>query len=220
MKILITTPSSRIGRRVLNELLAPEFSVRIIARHLARLPENILEQVEVVQGSTDEAATLRRALDGVEALFWRVPSAPFQEENVQGHHERFTRAACEAVRVMGIPRVVAISATVTRFAPNAAPDSGPRAMEAILNESGAAIRHLRCVPSVENLLSPIPENSGRFSSFVPKRFPIRMAAASDISDVALRWLARRDWEGIRAIEVPGPEDRCQGQAQMMSAASA
>ena len=70
MKILVTNPTGRIGRKLVPELLAPEFSVRMIVRDPARLPEEIRQQVEVVRGSTDDAATLRRALDGVEALFW------------------------------------------------------------------------------------------------------------------------------------------------------
>ena len=71
MKILITTPGAGIGRRVLWELLAPEFDVRVIARDPAKLPEEIREQAEVVQGSTSDANTLRRALEGVDACaFW------------------------------------------------------------------------------------------------------------------------------------------------------
>ena len=60
MKILITTPAGNIGRNVLRELLAPEFSVRVIARDPARLPGEIREQVEAVRGSTDDPAALSR----------------------------------------------------------------------------------------------------------------------------------------------------------------
>src|SRR6266702_9001376 len=97
MKILITTPTGNIGRRVLVELLAPEFSVRVISRDPSRLPEEIREQVEVVRGSTDETATLRRALDGVEALFWCVPTESLQETDVRSHYERFARAGSQAI---------------------------------------------------------------------------------------------------------------------------
>src|SRR5213593_511353 len=88
MKILVTTPTGNIGRKVVPELLAPEFSVRVIVRDPARLPVEIRDQVEVVRGSTDDAATLRRALDGVEALFWCVPTESLQTVNVRNHYER------------------------------------------------------------------------------------------------------------------------------------
>src|SRR5216117_2101220 len=110
MKILVTTPAGAIGRRVLGELLAPEFSVRVIVRDPARLPEEIREQVEVVRGLTDDPATLRQALHGVEALFWCVPTESCRETNVQRYYERFAWAGWQAIRQAGTPRVVTISA--------------------------------------------------------------------------------------------------------------
>src|SRR5262245_56255578 len=110
MKILITAPTGKIGRKIVPELLAPEFSVRVVVRDPARLPEEIRQQVEVVRGSTDDPATLHRALDGVEALFWCVPTEPLLEVNVRWHYERFASAAFQALRKAGTPRVVTISA--------------------------------------------------------------------------------------------------------------
>src|SRR4030095_5609509 len=98
MKILVTTPAGNIGRKVLSELLAPEFTVRVITRDPTRLPEGILEQVEAVPRSPDDPAALRRAWIGVEALFWCVPTESTQETDVRGHYERFARAASQAVR--------------------------------------------------------------------------------------------------------------------------
>src|SRR6266496_2338743 len=152
MKILVTTPAGNIGRKVLRELLAPEFSVRVIAREPARLPGEIREQVEAVRGSTDDPAALRRALEGVESLFWCVPTESLQETNVRGHFERFARAASRAVREAGTPRVVTISVGGKGVARNAGPISALHAMEDLLNESGAAIRHLRCGSFMENFL--------------------------------------------------------------------
>ena len=90
MKILVTTPTGNIGRKMVPELLAPEFSVRVIVRDPDRLPAEIREQVEVIRGSIDDAPTLRRALDGVEALFWCVPSQPLQETDARSYYERFS----------------------------------------------------------------------------------------------------------------------------------
>src|SRR3989442_10312533 len=214
MKILVTTPTGNIGRKVVPELLAPEFSVRVIAREPARLPEEIVDQVEVVRGSTDDTATLRRVLDGVEALFWCVPTELLQETDVRSHYERFARAGSQAIREAGTPRVVTISAGGKGLARNAGPISGLHAMEDILNESGAAIRHLRCGLFMENFLCqvrPIRE-SGILSYPMPGHIPIPMVAVSDIADAALRWLVRRDWMGIAGVAVHGPEDLSYSQA--------
>src|SRR5688572_13732979 len=110
MKILVTNPTGRIGRRILPELLAPEFSVRVIARDPARLPVDSRQRVEIVRGSMDDAATLRHALQGVEAMFWCVPTEPLQVTNVELHYERFSCAAWKAIRETRTPRVVTISA--------------------------------------------------------------------------------------------------------------
>ena len=208
MKILITNPTGKIGRRIVPELLAPEFSVRVIVRDPARLPEEIREQVEVVRGSTDEAVTLRRALDGVEAMFWCVPTESLQETDVERHYERFACAGWQAIRQAGTPRVVTISAGGKGRARNAGPISGLHAMEEILNDSGAAIRHLRCGLFMETFLSQARTNPGqRLISYpMPGHIPVPMTAVTDIADAALRWLVRRDWGGIEGVAVHGAED--------------
>src|SRR6188508_3347329 len=106
MKILITTPTGRIGRRIVREVIAPEFSVRVIVRDPAKLPDGIREDVEIIRGSMDDADVMRRALDGVEAMFFCVPMESRQEKDVCGHYERFARVAARAVRAAGTPRVV------------------------------------------------------------------------------------------------------------------
>jgi uncharacterized protein YbjT (DUF2867 family) len=208
MKILVTNPTGRIGRRIVPELLAPEFTVRVIARDPARLPEEIRQQVEVVRGSTDDAATLRQALDGVEAMFWCVPTASLQETDVERHYERFACAGWQAIREARTPRVVTVSAGGKAFSRKAGSISGLHAMEEILNESGAAIRHLRCGWFMENFLSQARSirEQGLVTYPMAGHVAIPMTAVTDIADAALRWLVRRDWEGIEGVPVHGPED--------------
>src|SRR5258708_1009419 len=139
MRILVTAPSGKSGRIVVRELLAPEFSVRVLTRDPGRLPEGILEQVEAVCGSTDDATTLRQALRGIEALFWCVPGATFEGTDLRARYECFARAGCRAIREAGTPRVVTISAVGKGLTRAGSPLSWLHAMEDILNESGAAI---------------------------------------------------------------------------------
>ena len=213
MKILITNPTGRIGSRIVPELLAPEFSVRVIARDPARLPVATREQVEVVRGSTDDAATLQQALEGMEVLFWCVPTESLQETKVEQHYERFACAAWRAFRQARTPRVVTISAGGKGRARRASLISGLHAMEEILNESGAAIRHLRCGLFMENFLSQLSSIEQGFISYpMPGHIPIPMTAVTDVADTALRWLVGRDWEGIKEVAVHGPEDLSYNQA--------
>jgi uncharacterized protein YbjT (DUF2867 family) len=186
MKILITTPGGTFGRKIIPELLAPEFAVRVITRNPLRLPSEIREQVEIVRGSLDNSNTLREALDGVDALFWCIPHAPFQGRNIQSHCERFARAVSQAIREAETPRVVSISAS---------PISALHAAEEILNDSGAAIRHLRCDWFSVNFSVPVTAD-----------IPGRNTAVTHIADLALRLLVRTDWSGVEALSIPGPHD--------------
>jgi uncharacterized protein YbjT (DUF2867 family) len=214
MKILVTTPAGKIGRRVLCELLAPDFSVRVITREPERLPAEIREQVEVVRGSSDDPALLRRALDGVEAVFWCVPPEDLQERHVELHYEGFACAAWQAIRQAGTPRVVTISAVGKTDAQHAGRISGLHAMEEILNESGAAIRHLRCGLFMDNFHREAAWliQRGLLSYPVPGHVPVPMVAVADIANFALKYLVRRDWTGIAGIAVHGPEDLSYGEA--------
>jgi uncharacterized protein YbjT (DUF2867 family) len=214
MRILVTNPTGRIGRRVLPELLAPEFSVCALLRDPSRQPEEIRDQIDIVRGSAQDAVALRQALDGVEALFWCVPTESMKESDIERHYERFACSAWDAIRRARTPRVVTISALGNETARNAGPFSGLHAMEAILNESGVAIRHLRCGFFMENLVPQVPSicEHGLFSFPMPGNIPIPVTAVKDIADAALRALVRRDWTGIETVSVHGPENLSWNQA--------
>jgi uncharacterized protein YbjT (DUF2867 family) len=214
MRILVTTPTGNIGRIVVQELLAPEFSVRVVVRDPERLPEEVRAQLEVIHGSMDDAATLRRALDGAEALFFCVPAESNLETNLREHYERFACATAEAIREAKTPRVVTISAVGKGRARAAGPISELHTMEDILNGSGAAIRHLRCGAFMESFLGQAQSiaERGVISHPMPGHVAIPMVAGADVADVALRWLVRRDWNGIASVAVHGPEDLSFNQA--------
>jgi uncharacterized protein YbjT (DUF2867 family) len=189
MKILITTPGGMIGRTIIPELLAPEFAVRVISRNPHRLPTEIRRQVHIVRGSIDNSGVLREALDGVDALFWCIPRPPIQEINLRAYHERFARAASQAICEADTPRVVSISAN---------PISALHATEEILNDSGAAIRHLRCDWFTGNFSTP--------ATALPADIPVTTTVVTHIADLALRLLVRTDWSGVEALSIPGPDD--------------
>jgi uncharacterized protein YbjT (DUF2867 family) len=207
MKILVTNPTGRIGSRILRELIAPEFTVRVIVRDPTRLPLEIRRQVELVRGSADDPSTLRWAVEDIESLFWCVPPESMRETNVVGHYERFAHAGSAAIREAQIRRVVTVSADGEVSARRASPITGLHAMEEILNQSGASIRHLRCGWLFDNLLNQLASirQRRRFSHSLPGHLPLPMVSVSDVVDTALRWLVRRDWEGIESLTMHSRE---------------
>ena len=214
MKILVTTPTGRVGQEVLRELLAPEFEVRVILRNPERLPVETRDQLEIVRGSIEDGALLGQSLHGVDSLFWCIPSVGIQEHNVREYYRRMARAASQAVREAQTPRVVSISTIGNGLAPDGGPIAALHEMEEILNRSGAAIRHLRCGSFMENFLKLAPQlaEHGYFSYPIPGNIPVPMVAVRDVADAALRWLVRRDWDGVDAVGVHGPEDLSYNQA--------
>jgi uncharacterized protein YbjT (DUF2867 family) len=206
MKILITDPNGHVGRKLIPELLGPEFSVRVIARDTSCLPRHMLERVEVVRGSTDDFATLHRALDGVEAMLWCVPSESVELENFRDRYQRLARVACQAIHASRTPRVVTISASGNPVGPGADSISAARAMEEILNHSGAAVRHLRSGWFMDNFQQQAHRICGQgvLAYPIPGHIPLPMVAARDIAEAALQRLVRRDWAGIRTVSILGP----------------
>jgi uncharacterized protein YbjT (DUF2867 family) len=208
MMILITTPTGNVGSRVLRDLAQREpGAARVIVRHPEKLPPEIRESVEVITGSHDDPATLIRALEGVDAMFWCQPDT-ITAEDYYGFYRDFASAGCEAIRQQQTPRVVVLSATGGTFNGQAGPITALHQMEDILSRSGAHLRFLRCGSFFENFLWQIDalRNAGTFYYPMAGDVAHPMVASDDIGEAAARWLTRTDWTGIDAIQVLGPAD--------------
>ncbi len=205
--IVITTPTGRIGRHVVRELMNAGKSVRVVVRNPDKLDADVRAYVEIAQGSIDHVELLAQALDRAEALFWCVPESHTQE-NLQDYYLHFANAAATAIRQAGTPRVVAVSSGGKGRSKHAGPISALHAMEEVLNTTGAAIRYLRCGNFMENFLwqlEPITDQGVFFYPF-PADLPIPMVATEDIGITAAQWLLHRDWSGQIGVGVHGPAD--------------
>jgi uncharacterized protein YbjT (DUF2867 family) len=207
MKILITSPLSSIGRRVLPELLAPEFSVRALVPNPNWLPDEIRDRVQVVPGSADNGTTLRRALAGVEALLWCVPRDLFHAPRTPGQIEWSARVVSRAIKEAGTARVVAVWADGIGSDENFGSCGHSQAVEQILNESGASICHLGAAWSMENLLEQAGSilQAGLITYPMARDRQLPMTALADVAEVALSKLVRRDWTGVERLAVNGPQ---------------
>jgi uncharacterized protein YbjT (DUF2867 family) len=66
--IVITTPTGDIGHQVLQRVIQGSESVRAIARDPSRIPQEIRQRIEVIQGSHGDAAPVEKALTGADSL--------------------------------------------------------------------------------------------------------------------------------------------------------
>ena len=204
--IVVTTPTGRIGRRLVSLLLESGSDIRVIVRDASQLDAAVRENVEVVEGSHSDAAVLDAALPGADALFWLVPPNPRAPSALE-HYLHFARAGAAAIRRHDVPRFVSVTSAGHGWTEPAGVLSAAFAMDAELATSGAAYRALSLPFYMENLLGQLDAmlERGAFTLTCAPDQPLAMIATSDISAYAAGLLTGLSWEGQRNLPVFGPD---------------
>ncbi|SEF21482.1 Uncharacterized conserved protein YbjT, contains NAD(P)-binding and DUF2867 domains [Amycolatopsis pretoriensis] len=202
----MTTPTGQVGRRLVRHLLAGGTGVKVVVRDAARLDDDVRERVGVVEGSHDDPAVLDAALPGATALFWLVPPNP-AAASAEEHYLTFARAGSEAVRRHGVRHVVAVSSAGHGWAKPAGVLSAAFAMDAELQESGAAYRAVSPPFYMENLLGQLAaiRERGTFSLTCAGDQPLATIATRDIAATAADLLADLSWTARADVPVFGPD---------------
>ncbi len=210
--IVVTAPTSSIGRQLLDHLLGepggtPGEAVRVIARDPSRLPERVREQAEVVQGSHSEAAVVDKAFAGAQTVFWLVPADP-TAPSVDEAYSGFARAGLRAFAEQGVERVVGISSVGRGLTVPAGNITATLAMDDAIARTGVAYRALTMPTFMDNLLRQAAAIRDRGVISVPmagdRKLPT--VATRDIAAVAARLLLDHTWTGVAEVPVLGPED--------------
>jgi uncharacterized protein YbjT (DUF2867 family) len=205
--IVLTTPTGRIGRRVLERVLArTDEPVRVIARNPDALPADAADRVEIVAGSHGDPAVIDAALRGADALFWLTPP-PWRAERLEDAMEGLARPAAEAVRRHEVRHVVAAS-NLGRGVPG---ESGlvrhGLAVEDIFAATGAAFRAITLPGFFDNLLNDVATlRDGSLRGVLRPGHKTPLVAADDIADVVTGLLIDRSWSGQEDRPILGPED--------------
>ena len=77
MTVLVTGGTGFVGPKIVHALRAEERPVRVLARKPERHSELRAWGCEIVQGDMTDTASLRRAVDGAEAVVHLVALAPY-----------------------------------------------------------------------------------------------------------------------------------------------
>ena len=218
--IVITAPTSAIGRQVLENILESGEAIRVIARDPSRIPRHIRERVEIVQGSHGDADVVRRAFEGADAVFWLVPPNP-ASKSIEATYLDFTRPASEAFKAAGVRRVVGVSALGrgTGFEGNAGLVTVSLAMDDLIASTGVGYRALTMPSFMDNILRQVEpiRNLGMFLSPLTGDRKHPTCATRDIAAVAARLLLDHSWSDVEEVPVLGPENLSQeDMAQIMS----
>ena len=205
--IVVTTPTGNIGRHVVQHLLNAGEAVRVVARDPDRLPQDVRDRAEVVEGSHGDAAVIDRALQGADAVFWLCPPTPSATPEAQT--VEFTRPAAEAIRGRGTPRIVAATTLGrgTAWADRAGMATASIRMVDLLRGTGAAVRGLALPAFMDNALqqvATIREGVMRGAIGADRKLP--HTATGDTAAAAAGLLRDRTWTGQEDVPVLGPEE--------------
>lgn len=207
--IVITAPTGKIGHRVLGHVLAAGHPVRVIARDPARLPADVRDRVEVVEGSHGDPQVVARAFKGADALFWLLPTDR-HAASVDEAYSGFTRPAAEAIRDHGVGRVVDVSALGrhTPYAGRAGNVTASLAMDDLIAGTGVAFRALASSSFMDNVLRQARsiKEQGLLHDAVAPGLALPAVATRDIAAVAARLLLDPTWTGQEEVPLLGPED--------------
>ena len=210
MSIVIATPTGHIGSRLVRRLLDAGERLVLLARDPRKLDAAVRERVTVRQGALQDAAFVREATAGADALFWLTPSHEASPD-VWGWYRQMGASAAGAVEG-GVRHVVTLSSQGAHHREGLGPVSGLRMVEdavtAAAERAGAAVRHLRPGFFFENFaaqLGPIREAGAVFFP-APTDWPIAMIATEDIAERAAALLRDRTWSGTGVVPLHGPRD--------------
>jgi len=114
LKILLTGATGFLGSHLLPLLAGSGHSLRVLARGEAPVAEAL--GAEVVRGALQDRAVLRRALDGVEALYHLAGQVDFDPRDPAALfdlHVQGTRALLEEAHAAGVRRAILASSSGT-----------------------------------------------------------------------------------------------------------
>ena len=214
--IVVTASTGRIGRHVMNELLAAGTPIRLIVRDASKLTGSIRDRVTMVEGSHGDAGVMNRGLEGADALFWLPPpslfwSAPaIPSRTLEQVYLDFTRPAVDAIRSHGVRRMVAVTSLGrgTEWQDKAGIVTASLRMDDMIMASGVASRGLAMPSFMDNVLHQSASIRDRHMMFGPidpdRKTPT--VATRDIGAAAVALLLDDRWTGQTEVPVLGPED--------------
>lgn len=204
--IVVTTPTGRIGRAVVTELLNQDEPVRLIVRDPARLSPAARQRFQIVTGSHRDPAVLDEALAGTDSLLWVMPADPA----AAGIYDAYVTASvpgAEAVHRHDVAHVVIVSALGRGTGLYGGHVSASLAMEDLFRSTGAHVRALANPTFLDNLLWQIPSlRAGTLTGTLPADLRLPAVATRDIAAAATGLLVDHRWTGQGTLGVLGPED--------------
>lgn len=194
------------GSVVAEELLRRGHNVRVIVRDEAKGESWKAKGTEVAVASVDDAATLTRALEGVEGAYLLYPPAMSSTDMI-ARGRMIGDVFARAIRDSGVKHVVFLSSIGAHHETGTGPIRALFEVEQRLFPLDVKLTLLRPTYFIENWgasLGPAAAE-GVFPSFLPADLRFPQVATRDIGVAAADALENPP-NAVRIIELAGPED--------------
>ncbi len=196
MKIVIAAASGQVGRRTAEKVFQAGAETILLSRRPEQFADLVAQGAIVKSISSDDAPGLIAATENVDALFWLTPPK-LNGSSLSNWYIQTAMAGATAVRENSIERVVNISSIGAGAKPNLGTVSFSGDVEAIFNQTGANILHLRPGYFMENFLTQVEsirqDNTVSFSYASDHDIP--WISTDDIGDEAAKYLLDDRWAG-------------------------
>ncbi|AWH92894.1 NAD(P)H-binding protein [Dietzia lutea] len=205
MEIAVTTPQGNVGRHLTRMLIRAGVRPVLLTRHPDRIPADVAEHAEPRQADSRDPGQVIAATADVDALYWVDP--PAESPDPLTDYRRATESIVAAIEANWIGRVVFQSSVGAEKRHGAGEIDGLADTEVALDQSNAAVTHLRCDYFFTNLLFEVESlRAGRLQTVLPLDAPMSWVAPRDIAEVVALTLLDTGWHGRRVQGVHGPED--------------
>ena len=206
MKIVITTPTGKIGGNLANILLDRGAEVTLIARNPEKVDSLAARGARVIPGEHDKVDVLEKAVRGVDALFWVTPPNQSSHDPL-GTARHFADEGARVIQTHPELNVVQLSSIGAHLPDGNGPIAGLHVTEERFRAVGKNITALRPNFFMENVLNSLPTilHDGSIYSSIPGSVTAPQNATRDIAEIAAEYLlAPRS--GHHVIDVVGPQD--------------
>lgn len=206
MKVVINTPTGKIGSALAVRLLEADVELVLLARNPDKLKPFADRGIAIHAGNLEDAEFVVEATRGADVLFWVTP-ADTAAEDLRVYYNQLGRNAVTAVTENGIPRVIALSSIGAQHESGTGPIAGLYDIEKMLDPTGAHVTHLRPAFFMENFFMSAATIASQGALYMPCQSSTRleMIATADIAEAAAERILDTGWTGRNVIELAGPE---------------
>ncbi len=208
MKIAITTPTGKIGRKVVNRLLDEGgHELVLLARNPSRLKDEKKRGVTIIKGDLTDSSYVQKATKGVDMLFWINP-VDLTATDLDAFEMTLADNATNAIRNNKIKSVILLSSAGAHLTTG---ELGPITS---LHETEERFKNvcdnltiLRPSYFMENFLTEVPNITRTNSISLPIKgnTKIPMIATEDVAVAAVNTI-NTGFSGTNVVPLHGPRE--------------